>query len=68
MPNAEHYFLGTLPEHAAAIANGKTIVVQCRTGGRSAVGASILQAAGAKKVVNLLGGIAAWEKAGLPTE
>ncbi|MCB0026940.1 MAG: rhodanese-like domain-containing protein, partial [Anaerolineales bacterium] len=48
--------------------NGKTIVVQCRTGARSAVGASILQAAGAKKVANLMGGITAWSGAGLPIE
>ena len=68
LPNAKHFFLGTLPEKAAALANGKTIVVQCRTGGRSAVGASILQAAGAKNVVNLQGGITAWTEAGLPLD
>ncbi|MCB0017777.1 MAG: MBL fold metallo-hydrolase [Anaerolineales bacterium] len=68
LPNAEHYFLGTLPEKAAELVNGKTIVVQCRTGARSAVGASILQAAGAKKVANLMGGITAWSGAGLPIE
>lgn len=68
LPNAQHHFLGRLPETAAQIVNGKTIVVQCRTGGRSAVGASILQAAGAKQVINLAGGITDWARAGLPIE
>ena len=67
IPNAQHLFLGTLPETAAQVVNGKTIVVNCRSGARSAVGASILQAAGAQKVVNLAGGILAWQKADLPT-
>ena len=68
LPNAQHFFLGRLSETAAEIANGKTIVVQCRSGARSAVGASILLAAGAKNVVNLAGGINAWSAAGLPVE
>lgn len=68
IPNAQHLFLGTLPQTAAQVVNGKTIVVNCRSGARSAVGASILQAAGAKKVVNLTGGILAWQKANLPTK
>lgn len=68
LPNAEHLFLGTLQETADRAINGKPIVVQCRTGGRSAVGASILQAAGAKRVINLAGGITAWANAGLPIE
>ena len=68
LPNAQHHFLGRLPETAAQVVNGKTIVVQCRTGGRSAVGASILQAAGAKRVINLAGGITDWARAGLPVD
>ena len=66
LPNAHHLFLGTLMETAAEVMNGQPIVVQCRTGGRSAVGASILQAAGAQHVINLAGGITQWAAAGLP--
>ena len=38
------------------------IVLQCRTGLRSAIAASILQRAGIKEVVNLKGGFLAWKK------
>ena len=43
------------------------VVVQCRSGKRSAKAASTLQAAGFTKVYNLTGGIAAWDKDGLAT-
>ena len=39
----------------------KKLVVQCRSGARSAIGASVLQAAGFKNVVNLTGGYVAWK-------
>ena len=68
LPNAQHLFLGNLMENSHKAVNGKPIVVQCRTGGRSAVGASILQAAGAKRVINLAGGITKWESEQLPIE
>ena len=68
LPNAEHLFLGTLPKTAESVIDGKLIVVQCRTGGRSAIGASILKAAGADRVINLAGGYRDWAAAGLPTE
>jgi hydroxyacylglutathione hydrolase len=56
------------PERLAEIPADKPVVVQCQTGNRSAIGASILQANGFKQVINLLGGIRDWEKAGLPVE
>lgn len=68
LPNAQHLFLGNLMENSDEAVNGKPIVVQCRTGGRSAVGASILQAAGAKRVINLAGGITKWQNENLPVE
>jgi rhodanese-related sulfurtransferase len=37
------------------------------SGGRSSIGASILQARGVEKVINLAGGISDWIKAGYPT-
>lgn len=66
LPNAHHMMLGYLKENAQQFINGKPIVVQCRSGNRSAVGASILKAAGAKDVTNLSGGIIDWKRAGLP--
>ncbi len=62
---AEHRFLGRLRDTASKIAAGKTIVTQCQAGGRSAIAASILQAAG-REVINMTGGLDAWSDAGLP--
>ncbi len=68
IPGARHVMLGYLMEHADEIVNGLPIVVQCRSGSRSAIGASILQAKGAKEVINLQGGLIEWAAAGLPIE
>lgn len=47
----------------------RTIVVQCRTGVRSAsVVAALIGQAGFTDVLNLTGGIVAWQIAGLPVE
>ena len=63
---AQRCFLAKLPEMVAKFKGDCTLVFQCRSGGRSAIAASIAQAAGVKQVVNLKGGINAWMKAGLP--
>lgn len=68
IPGARHLMLGYLWERADEVVNGQAIVVQCRTGSRSAIGASILQAKGAKEVINLQGGIRDWAVTGLPVE
>ena len=66
IPGAKHIMLGYLAERAGEIPAGKPVIVQCRTGGRSAIGASILQAKGILAVSNLMGGIRDWELAQLP--
>jgi hydroxyacylglutathione hydrolase len=68
IPGARHIMLGYLPERLAEIPADKPVVVQCRSGARSAIAASLLQAWGMPRVINLLGGIKAWEAAGLPVE
>ncbi|MEC1261306.1 MBL fold metallo-hydrolase [Bacillus swezeyi] len=65
IPNAQHIMLGTLQERLDEIKRDKPILMQCRSGARSAIGASILQANGFKKVLNLSGGMAQWQKEGL---
>lgn len=64
---AEHRFLGRLPKYLGELPSDETYVVQCRSGARSAIAASVLQAAGFENVVNLTGGYAAWKRAGLPS-
>ncbi len=68
IPGAHHIMLGYLAERSDEIVDGKPIVVQCRTGNRSAIGASLLLAQGAKDVINMQGGIRDWVSAGLPVE
>ncbi|WP_417745884.1 MBL fold metallo-hydrolase [Rosistilla oblonga] len=64
---AEHRFLGRLPRTLAELPRDQKLVVQCRSGARSAIGVSVLQAAGFQNVVNLTGGYTAWKAAGLPS-
>ncbi|WP_417383454.1 MBL fold metallo-hydrolase [Gimesia sp.] len=66
IPQAEHRFLGRLPEHLTEIKCSQPIVVQCQSSARSAIAASLLQAAGLD-VINLAGGFLAWQAAGLPS-
>jgi hydroxyacylglutathione hydrolase len=68
IPGARHVMLGYLSELAGEIPDDIPVVVQCESGGRSAIGASILQAKGVPAVANLMGGIRDWQLAGLPVE
>jgi rhodanese-related sulfurtransferase len=56
--------LGSLA--ADSVPQGRTVVVICRSGARSAAAAGALQAAGHRDVVNLAGGVLAWAGAGYP--
>jgi len=64
---AEHHFLGRLSGTVSVIQGGKPIVAQCQAGGRAAIAASILQAAG-HEVINMAGGLEAWIDAGLSVD
>lgn len=66
---AIHIPLGLVASRLSELAQYKdsSVVVQCRSGKRSAKAASTLQTAGFTKVYNLTGGIVAWEKDGLQT-
>lgn len=64
---ATHMFLGQLPSLMERLPRDEKIVVHCQGGARSAIGVSILQAAGFKNVLNLSGGFNAWKAAGLPS-
>lgn len=68
IPQAQHRFLGKLDETISSINSDKPILAHCGSGIRSAIAASILQAAGFDQVHNLDGGFSAWKKAGLPVE
>ena len=65
---AKHIPLGSLQKRMGDIEKykDKPVVVYCRSGNRSAVAASQLTAAGFQDVVNLQGGVQAWQTAGMP--
>lgn len=54
--------------HPVLCARDCTIVMQCHSGGRSALATVAMQELGYKNVVNLAGGYAAWKAADLPVE
>jgi hydroxyacylglutathione hydrolase len=64
LPGALHIPLGHLEERRGEIPRDRPIVVQCQSGGRSAIAASLLQRAGIEAPMNLLGGFSAWEREG----
>ena len=68
IPGARHFMLGHLCNQAEGVINGKPIVVQCQSSARGAIGASILKKKGAREVINMVGGITAWQNVGLPLE
>ncbi|WP_079477777.1 MBL fold metallo-hydrolase [Halobacillus salinus] len=59
---AERILLGELQENLDQIPTGKTPIVHCQSGKRSAIAASVLQANGFKDVLNLTGGFSAYQK------
>ena len=66
LAKASHVYLGDLQRHAAELQRDEPIVVHCQTGTRSSIAASLLMARGFTDVSNLVGGIDAWRRAGLP--
>jgi hydroxyacylglutathione hydrolase len=66
LPGVPNIPVGYLPERLAELPTDKPVVLYCQSGSRSAIAASVLQARGLPNVVNLTGGINAWEHAGLP--
>lgn len=66
IPGATHAFLGDLLNEIGDVPKDTPLVLHCGSGSRSAIGASLLQAAGFSDVANLKGGIDAWMEEGLP--
>jgi len=65
---ALHIFVGDLEEQPPQLPKGERIVVHCSVGHRSGLAVSILRRGGYTRVVNMLGGLTAWEKLGLPLQ
>jgi rhodanese-related sulfurtransferase len=61
---AIHAPLGSLVANSYRIPRNRPVVVYCGHGERASTGASLLEAAGFRDLVNLNGGVGAWESAG----
>lgn len=66
-PGAVHVPLDELTQNLDALPRDRRIVAVCRSGARSERATKALRAAGLQ-VDNLLGGMKAWQAAGLPLE
>ena len=68
VPGARHIHLGYLRGRASQLPRDVPILVYCRTGNRSGIGMSLLQAEGFTDVVNVAGGMVERQRSGLPVE
>jgi hydroxyacylglutathione hydrolase len=68
LPDAMNIPLGELSERLGELPTDRPVIVQCQSGARSAIAASVLQSLGHTNVRDLVGGIEAWQRAGLPIE
>ena len=68
IPGAMHRYVGHLESDLPLLPRDSEIVVHCNVGHRSGVAASILKRNGFTRVHNMLGGLSAWEKLGLPLD
>jgi glyoxylase-like metal-dependent hydrolase (beta-lactamase superfamily II)/rhodanese-related sulfurtransferase len=64
---AIHAPLDNFRMHLEKIDRNRTTAVYCKSGYRSTIACSLLQAAGVHNVLNVLGGFDAWSAANLPT-
>jgi hydroxyacylglutathione hydrolase len=68
LPGAVNVPLGELEGRLDEVTRGRAVVVQCQTGARAAIAASLLRARGVADVHLYSGGFAEWSAAGLPVE
>lgn len=68
IPGAEHIPLDRFDAEALGPADGRDVVLYCRSGKRSAVAGAKLAEATGRPAEHLAGGILAWEEAGQPID
>ena len=67
LPGVPNVPVGHLTARLAELPTDRPLVVHCQGGARSAIAASVLRAHGMANVIDMEGGYAAWQRAGLPT-
>lgn len=68
VPGAKHIPLAALPERLGELDASGPIVLHCKSGGRSSIATSFLQARGMDSVSNLAGGYEGWVAEGFEVE
>lgn len=68
IPGAKHVMLGYLPQRMQELPRDRPILVQCKSGRRSAIAVSLLRANGFSRVQNLDGGFDEWVRQGFPVK
>jgi len=63
---ATHIMAGFLPQRAEELPRDKEILVICGSGYRSSISASVLRKLGFENIVNVVGGMTAWNSRNLP--
>lgn len=66
IPGAPNIPLGHLADRVAELPVQRPLVVQCESGARSAIAASLLEVLGVEDVLHMDGGFRAWQAAGQP--
>jgi hydroxyacylglutathione hydrolase len=65
---AVHLPGGHLPERVDEVPAGRPVHVICGSGYRSSIAASVLARSGRQNIINVVGGMAAWNAQKLPTD
>ena len=68
VPGAVLIPLAEVPQRLDEIPDDRDVYVHCRLGGRSAKAVEFLHEHGRPRAKNVVGGIEAWQEAGLPVE
>ncbi len=66
LKEAKHIFVGELERNLEQVPKDKLIASMCSVGYRGSMAATILERHGYDNIVNILGGVSAWEAAGFP--
>lgn len=62
LPGAKHIPLGQIPARLEEIPNDRETIIVCRSGNRSSMALEFLKTHGYNNLVNLSGGMLAWEQ------
>ncbi len=63
---ARHIPLGDLPARLGEVPQDRPVLLFCRSGNRSGRATALLRERGYTRALNVVGGITAWQRAGLP--